>query len=98
MSNTKRNPARSLCRAQAIDGGVTWRAELAVADGSQVFEEILPGTKSADHPAEEMPERHDHGKNLIGRVRIQLLAKSLILQVYDVLARHSGSIPHRNWI
>jgi hypothetical protein len=32
---------------------------------SQVFEdEILPGTESADHPAEDMPDRHDHGKNL----------------------------------
>jgi hypothetical protein len=31
----------------------------------QVFEdEVLPGTESADHPPEEMPERHDHGKNL----------------------------------
>ena len=32
---------------------------------SQVFEdEVLPGTERADHPAEEMPKRHDHGKNL----------------------------------
>jgi len=33
-----------------------------------------------------MPERHDHGKNLIGTIRIQLFAKSFILQVYDVAA------------
>jgi hypothetical protein len=39
----------------------------------QVFEdEVLPGTESADHPPEEMPERHDHGKNLSGTVRIEL--------------------------
>ena len=57
---------------------------------SQVFEdEVLPGTESADHPAEEMSERRDHGKNLIGKVRIELCAKSFILQVHDVLARHS---------
>ena len=57
---------------------------------SQVFEdEILPGTESADHPPEEMPERHDHGENLIGTVRIELFAKSFILRAYDVLARHS---------
>src|ERR1700693_125971 len=32
---------------------------------SEVFEdEVFPGTKSADHPAEEMPEPHDHGKIL----------------------------------
>ena len=54
---------------------------------SQVFkDELLPGTESADHPSEEMPERHDHGKNLIGTIRIQLFAKSFILQVYDVAA------------
>jgi len=54
---------------------------------SQVFkDELLPGIESADHPSEEMPERHDHGKNLIGTIRIQLFAKSFILQVYDVAA------------
>ena len=56
----------------------------------QVFEdEVLPGTESADHPAEEMAEPHDHGKNLIGTVRIELFAKSFILWVCDVLARDS---------
>jgi hypothetical protein len=58
---------------------------------SQVFEdEILSGTESTDHPAEDMPERHDHVKNLIGTLRVELLAKSLIFRVYDVLARRSG--------
>ena len=40
------------------------------------------------HPAEEMSERHDHSKNLIGTIRIQLFSRSFILPVYDVLARH----------
>jgi hypothetical protein len=57
---------------------------------SQVLEdEVLPGTESADQPAEEMSERYDHGKNCSGKIRIQLCAKSFILQVYDVLARHN---------
>ena len=57
---------------------------------SQVFEdEVRQGTKSAYQPAEEMSERHDHGKDSSGKIRIQSLAKSFILQVYDVLARHS---------
>jgi hypothetical protein len=47
---------------------------------SQVFEdEVLAGTESADYPAEEMSERHDHGNNFKGKDRIKLLAKSLIL-------------------
>jgi len=57
---------------------------------SQVFEdEVLSGPESADHPPEEMPERQEHGKNLIGTVRIELFAKSYILRAYDVLARHT---------
>ena len=57
---------------------------------SQVFEdEVLAGTESADHPSEKILERRDHGQNRIGKVRIELCAKSFILQVYDVLARHT---------
>jgi hypothetical protein len=58
--------------------------------------------ESADHPAEEMFERHDHSKNLNGTIRIQLFARSFILRVYDVLARHRGafsrgSLKHAIW-
>jgi hypothetical protein len=57
---------------------------------SQVLEdEVLPGTENADQPTEEMSERHDHSRNYIGKVRIELCDKSFILQVYDVLARHN---------
>ena len=56
---------------------------------SQVFkDEVLTETESADHPAEEMSERRDHTKYLIETIRIQLCAKSFILQMYDVLARN----------
>ena len=59
---------------------------------SQVFEdEVLAGAESADHPPEEMPERQDHVKNIIGKVRINPGAKSFILLVYDVLARYRFS-------
>jgi hypothetical protein len=57
---------------------------------SQVLEdEVLPGTENAYQPTEEMPERHDHSRNYIGKVRSELCAKSFILKVYDVLARHN---------
>jgi hypothetical protein len=56
---------------------------------SQIFQdEVLAGEESTDHPAEEMSKRGDHGQNLIEKVRIGLCAKSFILQMYDVLARH----------
>ena len=57
---------------------------------SQILEdEVLPGTENADQPTEEMSKRHDHGKNCSGKIRVELCAKSFILQVYDVLARHT---------
>src|SRR5215469_8679780 len=60
---------------------------------SQVFEdEVFAGAKRADDPPEEMPERHNHGKNIIGTIRIQLYAKSFILQMYDVLARYRWNL------
>ena len=61
---------------------------------SYVFkDEVLLGTESADHPPEDVPERGDHGKNLIETIRIQLFAKSFILQMYDVLASHPDVLP-----
>jgi hypothetical protein len=63
---------------------------------SQVLEDkVLTGTENADQPTEEMSERHDHGKNFSGKIRIQLCAKSFILQVYDVLARHRATPTRR---
>jgi hypothetical protein len=59
----------------------------------QVFEdEVHPGMESADHPPEEMPERHDDGENLIGTVGIELFTKSYILRGYDVLSRHNAAV------
>jgi len=54
----------------------------------RVKDEVLTSAKRADDPPEEMPERRDHSRNHIGKVRIELCANSFILQVYDVLARH----------
>jgi hypothetical protein len=48
-------------------------------------DEILAGTKGTAKPAEEVPEPHDHGKNLIRQSPSELAANSLILQVFDVL-------------
>src|SRR5215831_18334909 len=68
---------------------------------SQVLkDEVLLGAESDEQPAEQMSERHDHVKNVTETSRIQLCAKSFILQLYDVLARHSSplvSIPPLGW-
>jgi hypothetical protein len=83
----------SLCRAVNRRRGrcayraSNWRRR------AQVFEdEVLAGAQSADHPSEKILERRDHSQNRIGKVRIELCAKSFILQVYDVLARHNQQV------
>ena len=70
----------SLCRAvNRRRGRCACRGQQLLTE-SQIFEdEVLPGTDGADHPAEEMSERHDHGKKLSGKVRIEHCAKSFIL-------------------
>ena len=95
---SQRNPE------QLVQGSQSSARPLRVQSGqlpteSQAFkDEVLAGAKRADDPPEEMPERHNHGKNNIGTIRIQLCAKSFILQVYDLLARHRPSVRgKRNW-
>jgi hypothetical protein len=42
----------------------------------EVFEdEVLSGTDYPENPDEEMSKRHDHGKNLIGTLQFELVAK-----------------------
>jgi hypothetical protein len=51
---------------------------------SQVLEdEVLAGVNRDRRSTQEMPKRHNHGKNIIGTIRIQLCAKSCILQMCD---------------
>src|SRR5215469_3509843 len=74
------------------------RMQSKLSTESQVFEdEVLAGAKRADEPREEMPERHSLGKNIIGTIRIQFCAKSFILRMYDVLARHNVKKSPRIW-
>src|SRR5438874_13226302 len=67
--HSQRNPE------QLVQGGQSTARSLRVQSQqlpteSQVFEdEVLSGTENADQPAEEMSERHDHGKNFSGKVR-----------------------------
>jgi len=63
---------------------------------SQVLkDEVLMEAESAEQPAEQMSERHDHVKNVTETSRIQPCAKSFILPVYDVLARHNVPVPRK---
>lgn len=85
---------RTACAGPSIDGEVVARAEPTIVGGELDFQglKVRAGAESADHPAEEMSERREHSKNSIGIIRIQLFAKSFILQVYGVLARHTPCV------
>ena len=91
---SQRNPEQLVQGSQSSARPLRVQSEQLLAQ-SQVFkDEVLAGAKRADDPPEEMPERHNHGKNNIGTIRIQLCAKSFILQVYDLLARHNRRSDH----
>ena len=94
---SQRNPEQLVQGSQSSARPLRVQSEQLPTE-SQVFEgKVLAGAQRADDPPEEMPERHNHGENSIGTIRIQLCAKSFILQMYDVLARHNmcvvGGVP-----
>ena len=95
---SQRNPEQFVQGSQSMARSLRVQSQ-QLPTKSQVFEdEVLARTASAEHPTEEMSERHDHSKNLIGTIRIQLFAKSFILQVYDVLAAHRACIKQHHHI
>ena len=89
---SQRNPEQLVHGSQSTTRSLGVQSQQLLMK-SQVFkDEVLTGTESTDQPAEEMSERRDDSRNHIGKVRIELCAKSFILQVYDVLARHRGKL------
>ena len=86
--HSQRNPEQFVQGSQSTARSLRVQSQQLPTE-SQVFEdEVRPATERTDQPAEKMSERHDHGKNLSGKDRIKLCAKSFISQVYDLLARH----------
>jgi hypothetical protein len=64
---SQRNPEQLVLGRQSTARSLRVQSQQLPAE-SQVFkDEVLAGTESADYPAEEMSERHDHGKNPASR-------------------------------
>ena len=59
-----------------------------MTEGEVFKDEALAGTERTNNPTNEVPEPHDHGKNLNETSPAELISKSLILQMYDVLMTH----------
>ena len=92
-AHSQRNPEQFVHGSQSTARSLRVQSQQLPTE-SQVFEdEVHPATERTDQPAEEMSERHDHGKNFSGKDRIKLCAKSFISQVYDLLARHTFRLP-----
>jgi len=83
------NPEQLVQDSQSTARSLHVQSQQLLMESQVLKDELLMGAESAEQPAEQLSERHDHVKNLTETSRIQLCAKSFILQVYDVLARHS---------
>ena|SRR6201993_4076757 len=82
------NPEQLLQGSQSTARSLRVQSQQLLMESQVLEDELLMGAESAEQPAEQMSERHTHDKNLTETSGIQLWAKSFILQVYDVLARH----------
>ena len=89
---SQRNPEQFVRGSQSTARLLCVQSQQLLTESEVLEDEVLPGMESADQPAEEMSERHDRGKNFSGKIRMQLFAKSFILQVYDVLAAQPSNI------
>src|SRR5215472_7451747 len=83
------NPEQLVQDSQSTARSLRVQRKQLLMESQVLKDELLMGEESAEQPAEQMSERHDHAKNLTETSRSQLCAKSFILQVYDVLARHT---------
>src|SRR5271166_5245875 len=82
---SQRNPEQLVQGSQSSARSLRVQSQQLPTE-SHVFEdEVLAGAKSAYHPAEEMSERRDHGKNLIGNY-----PNSALRQVIDFTGGHFG--------
>jgi hypothetical protein len=60
------------------------------AEGEVFKDQVLAGTGGADQPTQQMSKTRDHGQNLIELLPVEPVAKSLYLQMQDVLRIHRG--------
>src|SRR5215831_418229 len=82
------NPKQLVQGSQSTAWPLLVQSQQLLMESQVLKDEVLLGAESAEQPAEQMSERHDHVKDVTETSRIQLCAKSFILQVYDVLARN----------
>jgi hypothetical protein len=81
--HSQRNP-KQLVQGSQSTRSLRVQNQQLLTESQVLKDEVLMAAESAEQPAEQMSERHDHVKNLTETSRIQPRAKSFILLVYDV--------------
>ena len=66
-AGSQRNPERFVQSRESTARSLRVQSQQLMTKGQIFKDDVLPGPESADHPPEEMPERHEHGKKLIGK-------------------------------
>ena len=87
-TGSQRNPEQFVQSRESTARSLRVQSQQLLTEGQIFKDEVLPGPESADHPPEEMPERQDHGKKLIGQKLNRALRQVIHLWVYSDLARH----------
>ena len=87
-SPSQHNPEQLVRRSEPLARTFGMESEQLLTQGEIFKDEILAGTESTNNPTNEGPEAHDHGKNLNESSPAELIPKSLILRMYDVLMNH----------
>jgi hypothetical protein len=65
---SQRNPEQFVQGSQSTARLLRVQSQQLPTESQVLEDEVLTGTESADQPAEEMSERHDHGKNSSGKI------------------------------
>ncbi len=88
-AHSQRNPEQFVQGSQSTARSLRVQNRQLPTEG-QVFEdEVRPTTERTDQPAEEISERHDHGRNFSGKTESSFAPSHSFSQVYDLLARHN---------
>src|SRR5262249_19660114 len=65
---SQRNPEQLVQGSQSSPRPLRVQSEQLPTESQVLKDEVLPGTESADQPAQEMSKRHNHGKNCSGKI------------------------------
>jgi len=88
---SQRNQEQLLWGGEPSPRSFRLESEQLLTQGEIFKDEILSGTERTNNPAKQVPEPHNHGKNLNEMSPTEPTPKSLKLRAHDVLMNHRGT-------